>query len=146
MASDPARTVALMSIRPEFADLILAGQKQVEFRRTRVSERISHVVLYATEPVRAIVGFFEVKEIEEASPEELWERYEDVGGISEEKFRVYYKRSKMGVAIKVGRIVRLPVPLPLSSVEGLSRPPQSFQYIDNANLEGITKPPETEAE
>jgi predicted transcriptional regulator len=75
-----------MSIHPEFVRLILNGNKKVEFRKIRFSMNISYVVIYATLPIKKIVGYFEVKNINTASPDELWRSYENIAGIEKERF------------------------------------------------------------
>jgi predicted transcriptional regulator len=62
--------VALLSIRPEYAEAILNGTKRVEFRRTRFSRDVSFIVIYATQPVGKVVGWFEVDGIETSTPGE----------------------------------------------------------------------------
>src|SRR5690606_16414773 len=44
---------ALMSIRPEYAERILAGTKRIEFRKRPLASDITDVIVYATTPVRA---------------------------------------------------------------------------------------------
>jgi predicted transcriptional regulator len=51
-----ARTL-LLSLRPRFADAILAGAKTVELRRRPINARPgTAILLYASRPMMAIVG------------------------------------------------------------------------------------------
>ena len=134
MAGDSVGRVALLAVRPAFARLILEGRKKVEFRKVRFAQEVSHVLMYATAPVMRIVGCFKVRGIEEAPPRKLWERYERAGGIGRDAFWRYYARSRFGVAIRVGDVIRLGAPVTLRAA-GCSRvPPQSFKYVDAAVL------------
>ncbi len=63
-----------MAIRPHFADSILAGRKRVEFRKRRFSRAVSHVIIYATEPVKRVIGMFEVKSVSDGPPARVWRR------------------------------------------------------------------------
>lgn len=53
---------AIFSIHPQFADLILSGEKKFEFRRIPAKRDIDKILIYATAPVCAVVG--EVKEMD----------------------------------------------------------------------------------
>ena len=47
-----------MSIHPQYADAIVAGRKRAEFRKRPLAADIDVVLIYATAPVRAIIGWF----------------------------------------------------------------------------------------
>lgn len=137
MADKATHAAVLMSINPEFADKILSGDKRVEFRKSRFSKQVSHVILYATSPARRVVGAFEVRGIEEAPPEELWERHKHDGGIDAEGFWGYYASTKRACAIVVGTVFRLDPPAILSELEEGLTPPQSFRYVEEPVLDRI---------
>ena len=139
MGSRSGRVVALMSIQPEFVERIMAGEKRVEFRKTSFSAPISHVIIYSTQPVRKITGFFEVGNLDMADPQELWERYERTSGISQAAFDAYYSNCESGVAIEIGHVFKLAEPLPLSTVSHLLQPPQSFRYVETNVLEYLLR-------
>lgn len=122
-----------MSIQPEYADRIFAGEKHVEFRRTRFKSGVRYVVVYASAPIRAVVGFFCVEGIDSGSPDEIWERFSDVGGIEEKKFRSYFAEAETAIAIRIGEVTALKPPLPLGWFRATS-PPQSFLYLSDAVL------------
>lgn len=143
MASGATRRIALLSIRPRFAQSILRGEKRVEFRKTRFRTDVSHIVMYASSPVQKIVGYFEVLHIDEDSPDQLWCRYHTVGGISQKDFQAYYGSSARGVAIGIRRVWTLPNPVPLTVLGKSLSPPQSFVYlVDGAvrTLAGLPTP------
>ncbi len=122
--------VALLSIHPRFASAILKGTKSVEFRKRSFSRRVGYVVLYATAPVKRVVGCFAVASIERAIPEVIWDRHGADGGITREEFRNYYGDSTAAVAITVRRAVPFEDPIPLACVLGSGKPaPQSFVYL-----------------
>lgn len=128
MARETDRAVALMPIRPRFASSIMKGQKRVEFRRVAFRNRVTHVVVYASSPVKKIVGYFEVSLIDKDSPEKLWKKYGHVGGICLDEFMKYYADTDRGMAIVVKRVHTFKEPIPLSTL-GAVPVPQSFSYL-----------------
>ncbi|MBD2054606.1 ASCH domain-containing protein [Oculatella sp. FACHB-28] len=119
-----------MSIHPKFARLILEGKKKVEFRRTSFAFHVSYVVIYATTPIKKVVGYFEVKRIQVANPEELWQLYSDVGGIEHQVYQNYYNDLDKGFAIEVGRVYQLNNFLSLDCISTSLIAPQSYMYLD----------------
>lgn len=130
MAGDEVGSLALLPIRPRFAELIISGEKKVEFRKTRFRHDVSHVVLYASRPVQKISAYFEVSGMCADSPEGLWARYHSVAGIKRTEFDAYYASAGFGVAIEIGEVWPLPEPLPLSALDESLSPPQGFAYLD----------------
>lgn len=119
----------LLSIHPEFAEAILDGQKQFEFRRVIFKERVDEVVIYATLPVARVIGSFKIDAIYEDVPKGLWAMTKAVGGVTKEKFDTYFKGRTKAFAIKVSDPVRFSSPEPLSKYLRSNTPPQSFCYI-----------------
>lgn len=126
---------ALLSIKPEFAEKILAGEKEYEFRRTtfRDSAEIDLIYLYASSPVKQIVGLFTSGRIIEASPEELWELFGPKSGIDDrDRFMSYFEDADTGYAIEVNDAHRLQSRVdPNTAFEDFS-PPMSFSYLSDA--------------
>ncbi len=129
MAHRSHRRVALLSIHPRHATAILGGTKTVELRRTRLPSDVSHVVVYATSPMRTVIGWFEVGAVERDRPSRLWKKHGPATGITASEFRAYFDGVDEGTAICVGRVVALKKPVELSALWS-SPPPQSFGYLD----------------
>src|SRR4051794_17699097 len=102
--------VALLAIKPRFAEAIIAGRKTVEFRRTRFSRPPTHIILYASSPIKKVVAYFEVLSIRELTPSSLWREFRAAGGINHTEFWDYYKGARIGIAIVVGTVSTLPGP------------------------------------
>ena len=130
--------VALLSIKPHYANAILDGRKKVEFRKRKFGRAVSHVVIYATAPVMRIVGWFKVGPLHELSPERLWKRFSAVGGINRGDFRAYYSGVSSGVAIAVAGAQRLRKPLALRRISS-TPPPQSYSYLPSSVLSLIER-------
>jgi len=119
----------LLSIHPEFADAILDGRKQFEFRRVLFKEPVDEIVIYATSPVARVVGTFTIDDVYQDAPKVLWSKTKAVAGVSKEKFDSYFKDRSTAFAIKVSSPIRFAVPQPLSKYLRSNTPPQSFCYI-----------------
>ena len=119
----------LMSIKPEFVDKILTGEKQYEFRKSIFKEKVERIYIYSTYPVKKIVGYFEVDEIIYKSPEELWNSYSEVSGISEKDFFKYFKDHEKGYAIKINNLKVFNEFIEMKDFTA----PQSFCYVENSD-------------
>jgi predicted transcriptional regulator len=129
MDSLAVERVALMSIKPQYAEAIFAGSKGVEFRKRRLARDISQVVVYATLPVGRILGAFSVLTCDVASPSALWQRHHHHAGIQRAAYREYFRGREIAIGIVIERAIALDAPLPLAEVWPSARPPQSFQYL-----------------
>jgi predicted transcriptional regulator len=130
MATKQIYDVALISIHPEFSNLIVAGEKKVEFRKVRFAREVSHLVIYSTLPIGSIVAHCEVKAIEVSHPSNLWAKYRKDSGIDKTRFFEYYSGCDLGVAIELDHVVPLEPPIPLDSLSFVVKPPQSYFYLD----------------
>lgn len=118
-----------MSIHPRYADEIMSGTKRVEFRKRPVGDDVTHVMIYATAPVSAVIGAFSVAGQETMEPESLWSRFHTVAGITKRRFFDYFSGRAIGTGIMVNEVFRPDAPLSLSHDLGVTRPPQSYQYL-----------------
>jgi predicted transcriptional regulator len=128
------KSTLLLSIHPHYADGILAGVKRVELRRRlpRIAAGDA-VVIYATVPTTAVVGFFTVESVERLPLGPLWRRVRDVAGVTRAEYLAYFDGLVEGVAIFVRKAQRLSQPLPLRQLRALwpgFHPPQGFRYLD----------------
>lgn len=131
------RKIALLSIRPKYADLIATGKKRVEFRRTRFRNGISHVLVYATKPIQAIIGCFKVSAIDVQSPRKLWAKYRNISGLDRDEFASYFESCEVGVAIAIGRVELFNERVPLALIDDSFAPPQSFSYLSVEEFERV---------
>lgn len=134
MGKPTSGRVALMSIHPVYANAILAGTKRVEFRKRRLADDVSHVIVYATAPTSAVVGVFEVAGQITLSPSTIWKRFRTVAGISKAGYEAYFEGYTSATGIEVGNFWGFTNPLHLYDDLGIRRPPQSFQYVDASGL------------
>lgn len=127
----PAGRAVLLSIKPKYADLILAGSKRVEFRRSWAAQDVSMIVLYSSSPIQRIVGVVEVCEVVTASPTSLWKTCtEKGGGLTKDELRAYFLGKPQGVAVLLGKVFKPAKHLDPSDIISNFVPPQSFRYLD----------------
>ena len=119
----------LLSIKPEFALKIFNGSKRYEYRRAIFkNQEVSRVIVYASDPIKQIIGEFEIEDILHEEPQSLWVKTKHHAGISEKRFFDYFTNKSKGYAIKVKATRVYDDPLPLSSFM-VSSPPQSYMYL-----------------
>ena len=131
----------LLSLKPRFASLILDGTKTVELRRVAPTIEPGHLALiYASSPLRQLVGTCRVVSVEVASKDEIWDRFGGQCALSEEEYEDYFDGAKRAVAIVIDRPRRLQEPPSLASlrnrITGFS-PPQSFRYLNASMLSAL---------
>lgn len=123
----------LLSIKPEYAEAILNGSKWFEYRRTAWERKdVYTVVMYATRPVKKIVGEFELGRLSYGTLEEVWEWTNNFPGMSKADFDKYFKGKDHGYAIGVSVTKRYEKPLTLKR-----HPPQNFMYLTDDVMEDI---------
>jgi len=120
----------LLSIKPRFASAIFKGEKRFEFRKNIFSRPVDIVIVYATVPVRRVVGEFDVRSVIGEPLPSLWERTRRFAGIEEDFFFRYFEGREYGYAIEVGEVRTYE--RPFCPIEHLGiRPPQSFVYLES---------------
>jgi len=120
-------------MRPRFSDGILDGTKTIELRRTRPQvEPGDPVLIYASSPVKAIVGGFLVKDLIQADPSGLWGIVKDLAGVTELEYEAYFNGARIGYGIRITDPWRLSEPVCLETLRARRpsfRPPQSYAYL-----------------
>ncbi len=119
----------LLSIKPEFANEIFAGNKKYEYRRIIFRESVKRIVVYASSPVQMVIGEFQVEEVLFNDLSDLWRQTKRYAGISESYFYAYFSEKEKGYAIRIGEATRYEQPTPLENLYH-RRPPQSFAYLN----------------
>ena len=119
----------LMSIKPAYSTRIFDGTKKFELRRTAV--RVTpgdRVVVYASSPIQAVVGWFTVKSVVRMRPSQLWNEHHAHFGVTAKDYFDYFEGKATAHAIEVSH-VRAVSPVPLSILRRRMRhfrPPQSY--------------------
>ena len=79
----------LLSIKPEYVNKIVAGKKKYEFRKFHCREDVDTIVIYATAPVKQVIGEVSIISIIEDAVDEqaklnknMIDAFEEVQSIS----------------------------------------------------------------
>jgi len=129
-----------ISIHPKYAEMILLGRKTVELRKQRPNVAQGCIVfLYASSPVKKLLGMFEVDTVIEDDPETLWSKVHHFAGVSRSTYKEYYSEKKKAFGIVIKRAYPLERTIELDELRTIFpgfHPPQSYRYLDydDANL------------
>ena len=130
---DPDRMIVL-SLKPRFAQAILAGVKTVELRRTVPKIVIpTRALLYASSPVRALLGTCVITSVRSADLAALWHEYGLRSELPYHEFQQYFEGVAKGTALTLSEPQALSRPIPLQDLRAKPRgfrPPQSYAYVD----------------
>jgi len=119
----------LLSIKPEFALRIFEGSKRYEYRRTIFKRgEVTTVVVYASAPIKKVIGEFEIGDILHEEPLVLWAKTGDQSGITKKRFLEYFDNKTTGYAIEVKEARTYDMPIRLNELM-VPWPPQSFAYL-----------------
>ncbi len=120
----------LLSVKPEFIDKIFCGEKKYEFRRILFKrDDIKIIVLYASSPVKKVVGEIQIEHIIKEKKSFLWEITKHYSGISKEYYDEYFKNKEYAYAIKIKKAKKYKTQLSLKKDYNLRFAPQSFIYL-----------------
>ena len=126
-----------ISVRPEFAEKIVAKEKTIELRKIKPHVEIGdYIIIYASSPIKSVVGFGVIKQIIETTPELMWSEFSDLLGIDKQRFDSYYKEKERAIGIEIEGIKKVrPIPLVnLRKIDPDFHPPQIFRYISNEDI------------
>ena len=118
----------LLSIKPIYVQRIFSGTKCFEFRK-KIPLNIERVVIDETSPTKKVVGEFLVKRVIKASPQELWEKTKEKGGIDKFSFFKYFEKNIEGMAIEILTPIRYEYKKSLEDI-GVKFVPQSWVYLN----------------
>lgn len=130
---DPDRMM-ILSLKPRYAEVILSGSKTVELRRTEPRILVpTRALIYATTPVKALLGTCIVESVITDGLAALWKAHGSRTGLRHTEFRSYFKGREVGSALVLSEARRFARQVPLADLRAsrcMDRPPQSYSYID----------------
>ncbi len=130
-------TSVILSIKPIYAQAIMAGTKKVEFRKKIFKKPVDKVFVYSSSPEKKIIGYFTIGKIVEDSPEQLWEKFKEVGGIDKKDFFEYYKNSETGFSIGVETFQKFNEGVDPADFFEKFCAPQSYIYLEEKTATNI---------
>ena len=123
----------LVSIQPKYVDLILSGAKRVELRRRFDAGAAGcPMLIYATLPVGAVVGWTTVQTVQHLPLEELWSKVGDFAAVNRADFLSYFSGLTHGYGLELGSVERYRSQVSLSELRYIHSvsPPQSYRYLE----------------
>lgn len=126
-----------ISVKPEFAEKILTKEKSIELRKIKPHVEVGdYLIIYASFPVKSVVGFGVIKEIIEVSPEKMWNDFSKCLGIDKERFDSYYGGKEKAIGIEIEGIKKVrPIQLvDLRKIDPNFHPPQIYRYVSNSDI------------
>ena len=137
-SQQPSGRAVLLSIKPKYADLIIAGTKTVELRRSWPSNDVGVMVIYSSAPVQRLTGIALIKEIRECSPEVLWKVAEaHGGGVTEDELKEYIGKKRVAFGVMLGRVLRAQVFVDPKDLFPTFTPPQGFLYLSPLDYQRV---------
>ena len=119
----------LLSIKPQYAKIILEGKKIYEFRKSKPKEGVDRIIFYDSAPQKQVVGEAAIENVLEGTPNEIWEIAKTAAGITKKFYFSYYMGKDKAIAYKLKDVVAYKQPKELSYY-GINHAPQSFVYLD----------------
>lgn len=138
----PDGAVLLLSLKPRYAEMFMAGRKSIEVRRTRPTAAAAgtKVIIYSSSPTMAVVAVAQIGAITQGPHEEIWETVGHQTGISKVEYETYVCGANQAVAIEIRGVRPFAEPVRLAEMRrrqpGFS-PPQSFRYLDAAEADAL---------
>ena len=126
-----------ISIKPEFANKIISKEKCIELRKLKPHVKSGdYVIIYASSPVKSVIGFGKIKQIIETSPQEMWEKHSTNLGIDKVRFDNYYENKIKAIGIEIETMKSIS-PISLSRLRLIDpnfHPPQVYRYVSNEQI------------
>lgn len=113
----------IMSIKPEFYEKIKNGKKLVEYRKV-APKGYNKIIFYVSAPIKKILGYIEIEKIITDTPENIWKKTQNIGGIEAEYFFDYSRNKKNISAIYIKSLIQFKAPLILKEFT----PPQNYLF------------------
>ena len=131
------RKYLFIAVKPDYANKLIFGKKDIELRKMKPNVQPGdYVIIYASAPVKAVVGFGKVKSIIMCSPQEMWNKHSERLGIDIQGFYSYYNGYNNAVGIEFEMIKPVaPIGLlELKNVDPNFHPPQIYRYVTNNDI------------
>ena len=131
----------LLSVKPRYAQALLAGTKTVEVRRRFPAQPSGTVIfIYASSPVRAVLGTVVLDQISRVASEAVSHIHRGQIEIGREELAVYLDGVETASILEVSgpRTWSGSVPLEALRARVELEPPQSFRYLTGEQADLLT--------
>ena len=122
---------AILSIKPQFVEEIVAGKKRYEFRKAVFKQKVEKVYIYSSAPVSKVVGEFQPVDILSGEPTDIWKKTKRFSGITEKFYKEYFRGKATAYAIVIQNFVKYDKAIDLPKE---IHAPQSYCYVDSLKV------------
>lgn len=122
----------LLSVRPQYANLLVDGVKRIELRRKFPTNLKggTRCLIYSSSPTQRVIGECKIESVKKLPLVDLWKESAMDAMISWADFSSYFSGLDCGYAVRVYGPQRYERPKELSKVAGKeAKPPQSYRYL-----------------
>lgn len=123
----------ILPIKPVFADQILSGEKKYEYRKRLCKKEVKKIYIYATAPIKKIIGEVGVVNKISMDKEKLWQETQKYAGVTKKFYDQYFEHQDCAYAYRLGEVKQYRFPVALDSI-GIEYVPQSFIYVGEFEL------------
>ncbi|WIB77984.1 ASCH domain-containing protein [Curtobacterium sp. MCPF17_002] len=133
----------LLSVRPEFADALLAGTKTAEVRRRFPAIAVGTTLyVYASSPSKQVIGTLRTSAVHRVPRQTVWDRFKRMIGIDRRYLDAYLHGVEHAAIIEVDTPSTWTRPVSLAELRAhvAVEPPQSYRYLNisqAAQLESV---------
>ena len=125
----------LLSIKPQYVEKIMSGEKRYEFRKKEFKRRyIKTIVVYSSGNVKKLVGEIKFNRILSDTPYLIWQKTHAQSGMTEESFMRYYMNKDKAYAIAIDSFHPYEEPMDIETKYPGVKAPQSYRYINETDL------------
>jgi|GEM_PF-3032024 len=128
-------SLAIISIKSEFSDQIISGNKTIELRRSTMGLNKDDVVLvYSSWPDQCLKFWFRINHVELCNVKEMWEAYHTTLGIDQKRYFEYFEGTRLAIGIHLGNVCVLRPSINLEMIRKWIPnfvPPQGILWIEN---------------
>lgn len=119
----------ILSIKPNFVEKILSGEKKFEYRKKIFKQPVDTVVIYSSSPIQKFVGEFKIKNIIYSDVIDLWNETKHSSGISYKYYMKYFSNHKEAYALEISNLKIYKEPINPIDIIPNFKPPQSYCYL-----------------
>src|SRR5260370_17213476 len=127
-------TAAIISIKPVYANKILAGTKTIELRKSEMGLNESDIILvYSSAPEQRFAFWFRIRAVETLPVKRMWDLRKTALGIGFDDYATYFRGLEFAVGFHVGELQPL-TPIPLKEIEAFVPhfvPPQASIFLQH---------------
>lgn len=125
----------LLSIKPQYVEKIISGEKRYEFRKKEFKRRdIDTIVVYSSGNVKKLVGEIKFKRILSDTPYLIWKKTHAQSGMTEQSFMRYYMNKDKAYAIAIDSFHPYEEPMDIETKYPGVKAPQSYRYINETDF------------